>query len=461
MNRMRLPLLFLLVPLLPLFGQNGNNVNGVWTFTTTSPAGNACNQGQSWVLMPSGALYTCQNGTATEFSGAGGAPPASATVLGTNGGGAFIAAPLANGKIWAGSAGSLPVAVTPSGGVTMTNAGVFTLGLPAVATLGGVFSKAAVTHNFLTSISSADGSIGQAQPACADLSDSGTGCSATIGNYQLLSGKDVASGYAGLDVSVLLKTAEFPAFTGDCTTTSGTVALTCTKINGTTFPTSATVIGSNGSAQPIAATTTGSGTTVVLGTSPFIVTPSLRGVDGTTTYITATVNSLTSGYGAFLQYTDNTTYNFGAGTDPTTGDFAWYSGRFPGTAGTLRARLTQGGVWTIPGTTSSALYATATRCSNGASPAVCAAAAAGSVAVPTGVTTVSLVVNTTAVTANSQITLTPDDSVTIAATTCNNVLATLTGGLAITARTAGTSFTITYNGTIATNPLCLNYSIVN
>lgn len=45
------------------------------------------------------------------------------------------------------------------------------------ATLGGVFSKAAITHNFLTSISSSTGAIGQAQPACADISDAGTGCS--------------------------------------------------------------------------------------------------------------------------------------------------------------------------------------------------------------------------------------------------------------------------------------------
>lgn len=38
------------------------------------------------------------------------------------------------------------------------------LPLPAAATLGGVFSKAAVSNQFLTSISSADGSVGQAQP---------------------------------------------------------------------------------------------------------------------------------------------------------------------------------------------------------------------------------------------------------------------------------------------------------
>lgn len=102
-----------------------------------------------------------------------------------------------------------------------------------------------------------------------------------------------------------------------------------------------------------------------------------------------------------------------------------------------------------------------TNCANAASPAVCVAAPTGAVAIPTGITTVSLVVNTTAVTANSRIFLASDDSLTIAATTCNNTLATLVGGLAVTARTPGASFTITYNGTIATNPLCVSYSIIN
>lgn len=46
------------------------------------------------------------------------------------------------------------------------------LPLPAVSTLGGVFSKAAVSHNFLTGISSADGSVSQAQPAFTDISGS-------------------------------------------------------------------------------------------------------------------------------------------------------------------------------------------------------------------------------------------------------------------------------------------------
>lgn len=103
---------------------------------------------------------------------------------------------------------------------------------------------------------------------------------------------------------------------------------------------------------------------------------------------------------------------------------------------------------------------TAVNCANGASPAVCTSAPAGAVAIPTGVNS-TLVVNTTAVSAASEIILTVDDSLTIGATTCNSTLATLVGGIAITARTAGTSFTISYNGTITTNPVCISYHIIN
>jgi hypothetical protein len=107
-------------------------------------------------------------------------------------------------------------------------------------------------------------------------------------------------------------------------------------------------------------------------------------------------------------------------------------------------------------------FNTGTNCSSAASPAVCGSAAAGSVAIPTGTTSVTLTVNTTAVTANSQIFLFPDDTLgTKLGVTCNSTLATLVGGMAVTARTAATSFTVTYNGTIATNPLCVSYFIVN
>jgi hypothetical protein len=55
------------------------------------------------------------------------------------------------------------------------------LPVPAATTLGGVKSLAAVTHNFLTSISTA-GQPTQAQPVCADLSNAATSCSTDTTN---------------------------------------------------------------------------------------------------------------------------------------------------------------------------------------------------------------------------------------------------------------------------------------
>lgn len=115
---------------------------------------------------------------------------------------------------------------------------------------------------------------------------------------------------------------------------------------------------------------------------------------------------------------------------------------------------------TFSGSVSAASYATATRCASGASPAVCAASAAGSVAIPTG-TSPTLVVDTSAVTANSQIILTVDETRgTALGVTCNTTLTTLPAPL-VTARTAGTSFTIQLNATVATNPACVDYMIIN
>lgn len=109
----------------------------------------------------------------------------------------------------------------------------------------------------------------------------------------------------------------------------------------------------------------------------------------------------------------------------------------------------------IQGNTKTATLSTATNCSSAAAPAVCGSAAAGSVVVAAAATTV--VVNTTAVTANSQILLTQDSSLgTKLSVTCNT-----TANLAFaSARTAGTSFTVTSTAPI-TNPLCLSYSIIN
>jgi hypothetical protein len=104
-------------------------------------------------------------------------------------------------------------------------------------------------------------------------------------------------------------------------------------------------------------------------------------------------------------------------------------------------------------------YSTATNCANGSSPATCGSAASGAVAVPTGATP-TLVVDTSAVTANSRITLTIDESLTISGVTCNTTLANLVQPV-VTARTASTSFTMQINATVSTHPVCVSYLIVN
>jgi hypothetical protein len=104
------------------------------------------------------------------------------------------------------------------------------------------------------------------------------------------------------------------------------------------------------------------------------------------------------------------------------------------------------------------LYQTFSVCASGASPAVCAAANAGSVAVPAG-TNPTLVVDTTAVTGTSQIMLTPDQSLgTVLSVTCNTTIPT---NQSVTLRTAGTSFTFEAVGTFTTNPVCYSYMIIN
>jgi len=122
-----------------------------------------------------------------------------------------------------------------------------------------------------------------------------------------------------------------------------------------------------------------------------------------------------------------------------------------------------GGTAAAPYLTSTPSFAkvlTASNCSNSASPAVCGSAASGSVALPTG-TNPTLVVNSTAVTANSQIMLTVDESLrTKLSVTCNTTLSTLLNPV-VTARTAATSFTFTIGAIIATNPACVSYTIIN
>jgi hypothetical protein len=101
-------------------------------------------------------------------------------------------------------------------------------------------------------------------------------------------------------------------------------------------------------------------------------------------------------------------------------------------------------------------FGTLSNCSSFASPAACGSAAAGNVVIARGSS--SVVVNTTDVTANSQIILTFDSSLgTKLHVTCN------TGAQQpyVSARTAGTSFAISVPMTFTTYPGCVSYSIIN
>jgi hypothetical protein len=132
------------------------------------------------------------------------------------------------------------------------------------------------------------------------------------------------------------------------------------------------------------------------------------------------------------------------------------SGASGSTAGS--AKMTN---MTASGVVSGATYGTASNCSSHASPAVCGSAAAGSVVIAAAAT--SVVVDTSAVTASSQILVQSDDTLsTKLSVTCNTVAATIGGPFYITARTAGTSFTIsTGAGPGSVNPVCLSYLVVN
>lgn len=104
-----------------------------------------------------------------------------------------------------------------------------------------------------------------------------------------------------------------------------------------------------------------------------------------------------------------------------------------------------------------ALYASAANCASTASPANCGAAPTGSVSV--GGSARSIQVNTTAVTANSQIFVMEDSSLGARlGMACN----TTTGRTyQVTARRPGSSFTITSSAAPMGNYACLSYWIVN
>jgi hypothetical protein len=151
------------------------------------------------------------------------------------------------------------------------------------------------------------------------------------------------------------------------------------------------------------------------------------------------------------------------------------TGPCPASAGlTVGIVIATAGAWTLPDASTFtatttlpviqiwtqgpiATTGTATNCADGVNnPAVCGSASAGAVVIAAAAT--SVVVNTSAVTANSEIFLMYDSSLgTRLSVTCNATEPALYG---VTARSAGVSFTITATSPI-TNPSCFNFLVIN
>lgn len=107
-----------------------------------------------------------------------------------------------------------------------------------------------------------------------------------------------------------------------------------------------------------------------------------------------------------------------------------------------------------------ATFGTATNCADSAGAAACGSAAAGSFVIDAATT--SVVVSTTAVTANSNIFVGEDASLgTRLSVTCNTQSSLVLGTPRVTARTAGTSFTVTIDLGPTTNPMCLGFHLTN
>lgn len=123
------------------------------------------------------------------------------------------------------------------------------------------------------------------------------------------------------------------------------------------------------------------------------------------------------------------------------------------------------GVFANGGTITPALYATATNCSvagSAASPSLvaCSAAPSGAFSCATDASGATCVVSTTAVTANSDIHITPTASAsTRLSVTCNTTVDAPTAPR-IASISTGVSFTINL-GTFSVNPECYFYDIVN
>lgn len=150
---------------------------------------------------------------------------------------------------------------------------------------------------------------------------------------------------------------------------------------------------------------------------------------------------------------------YGTATDAATIFGTGASGTLPTNALNLVVRTGATTYTTVYENLVPAKLSTISNCADSAGDAACGAASAGAFVIDAADT--NTVVSTTAVTANSQIFLQVDASLgTRLSVTCNTQDAG-TFDIRVTARTAATSFTVTADAGPTTNPLCVNYFIVN
>jgi hypothetical protein len=158
-----------------------------------------------------------------------------------------------------------------------------------------------------------------------------------------------------------------------------------------------------------------------------------------------TTNNLSSGSPVLLVY-NGTNWIIGSISTP------W------GTPGSIGAATPGSGKFTTlaSGTNCAAVGTAATT-----SLVACSAAAAGAFSCATNASAGTCVISTTAVTANSEIFITPNDAEGARlSVTCNTGLTTPSAAPLLASKSAGTSFTINL-GTVTTNPACFDYFIIN